>query len=62
MHAVRAIAGSSPEIQAAQRWVMEAMDPAVENEQLRNPGRFKRLDINIATILIERFNKMRRNR
>eukprot|EP00959_Pyramimonas_sp_CCMP1952_P161571 3378771-Pyramimonas_sp.AAC.1 len=62
MHAVRAIAGSPPEIQSAQRWIMEAMDPAVDSEQLRNPGRFQRLDIMIATNLIEKFNKMRRNR
>eukprot|EP00959_Pyramimonas_sp_CCMP1952_P149030 3118214-Pyramimonas_sp.AAC.1 len=62
MHAVRAIAGSSPEIQAAQRWIMEAMDPAVEDEQLRNPGRLQRLDIMIATSLIEKFTEMHRNR
>eukprot|EP00959_Pyramimonas_sp_CCMP1952_P286242 5985664-Pyramimonas_sp.AAC.1 len=41
---------------------MEAMDPSVDNEQLRNPGRFQRLDVMIATNLIEKFNKMRRNR
>eukprot|EP00959_Pyramimonas_sp_CCMP1952_P245803 5137252-Pyramimonas_sp.AAC.1 len=62
MHAVRAIAGSSPEIQLAQRWIMEAMGLAVDNEQLRNPGRFQRLDIMLATNLIEKFSKMRRNR
>eukprot|EP00959_Pyramimonas_sp_CCMP1952_P254400 5313873-Pyramimonas_sp.AAC.1 len=62
MHAIRAIAGSSPEIQAARRWIMEALGPAVADEQLRNPGRFERLDIMIATNLIEKFTKMRRNR
>eukprot|EP00959_Pyramimonas_sp_CCMP1952_P141647 2964656-Pyramimonas_sp.AAC.1 len=62
MHAVRAIAGSSPEIQSAQHWIMEAMNPAGDTEQLRNPGRFQRLDIMIATNLIEKFTKMRRNR
>eukprot|EP00959_Pyramimonas_sp_CCMP1952_P239183 4998470-Pyramimonas_sp.AAC.1 len=62
IHAFRAIAGSSPEIQSAQRWILEAMDPAVDNEQLRNPGRFQRLDIMTATNLIDKFNKMRRNR
>eukprot|EP00959_Pyramimonas_sp_CCMP1952_P091425 1914177-Pyramimonas_sp.AAC.1 len=62
MHAVRAIAGSSPEIQAAQRWITEAMGPAVDDEQLKNPGRFQRLDIMVATNLIEKFTKMRRNR
>eukprot|EP00959_Pyramimonas_sp_CCMP1952_P204731 4281109-Pyramimonas_sp.AAC.1 len=41
---------------------MEAMGPSMDNEQLRNPGRFQRLDIMIATNLIEKFNKMRRNR
>eukprot|EP00959_Pyramimonas_sp_CCMP1952_P225944 4724909-Pyramimonas_sp.AAC.1 len=41
---------------------MEAMGHSVDNEQLRNPGRFQRLDIMIATHLIEKFNKMRRNR
>eukprot|EP00959_Pyramimonas_sp_CCMP1952_P442607 9265661-Pyramimonas_sp.AAC.1 len=41
---------------------MEAMDPAVDNEQLRNPGRFQRLNIMIATNLIEQFTKMRGNR
>eukprot|EP00959_Pyramimonas_sp_CCMP1952_P244980 5119971-Pyramimonas_sp.AAC.1 len=35
MHAARAIAGSSPEIQAAPRWITEAMDPAVDEEQLK---------------------------
>eukprot|EP00959_Pyramimonas_sp_CCMP1952_P445750 9332593-Pyramimonas_sp.AAC.1 len=29
MHAIRAVAGSPPEIQEAQLWIMEAMDPAV---------------------------------
>eukprot|EP00959_Pyramimonas_sp_CCMP1952_P371337 7776119-Pyramimonas_sp.AAC.1 len=41
---------------------MEAMDPSVANEQLRNPGRFQRLDIMVATSLIEKFNNMRRYR
>eukprot|EP00959_Pyramimonas_sp_CCMP1952_P410010 8592848-Pyramimonas_sp.AAC.1 len=41
---------------------MEAMGPSVANEQLRNPGRFQRLDITIATGLMEKFNNMRRNR
>eukprot|EP00959_Pyramimonas_sp_CCMP1952_P034964 732095-Pyramimonas_sp.AAC.1 len=49
MHTVRAVAGSSPEIREVQLWIMEAMDPSVDNEQLRNPGRFQRLDIMIAT-------------
>eukprot|EP00959_Pyramimonas_sp_CCMP1952_P392570 8225857-Pyramimonas_sp.AAC.1 len=62
MHAVRAIAGASPVIREAQRWIMEAMDPAVDNEQLRYPGRFQRLDIMVATNLIEEFNEMRRSR
>eukprot|EP00959_Pyramimonas_sp_CCMP1952_P229019 4788835-Pyramimonas_sp.AAC.1 len=62
MHAVRAIAGPSPEIQAAQRWITEAMGPAVDDEQLRNPGCFQRLDIMIAANLIEQFTTMRRNR
>eukprot|EP00959_Pyramimonas_sp_CCMP1952_P087086 1822105-Pyramimonas_sp.AAC.1 len=53
MHAVRAIAGSSPEIQLAQRWIVEAMGPAGDGQQLRNPGRFQRLDIMIATNLME---------
>eukprot|EP00959_Pyramimonas_sp_CCMP1952_P237745 4967929-Pyramimonas_sp.AAC.1 len=38
MHAVRAIAGSSPEIQLAQRWIMEAIGPAVDDQQLREIG------------------------
>eukprot|EP00959_Pyramimonas_sp_CCMP1952_P115878 2422504-Pyramimonas_sp.AAC.1 len=62
MHAVRAVAGSSPEIREALLWIMEAMDPSVTNEQLRHPGRFQRLDIMIVINLIEKFNKMRRNR
>eukprot|EP00959_Pyramimonas_sp_CCMP1952_P373283 7817263-Pyramimonas_sp.AAC.1 len=41
---------------------MEAMGPSVANEQLRHPGRLQRLDIMIAMNLIEKFNKMRRNR
>eukprot|EP00959_Pyramimonas_sp_CCMP1952_P113374 2369452-Pyramimonas_sp.AAC.1 len=53
MHAVRAIAGSSPEIWLAQRWIMEAIGPAVDGQQLRNPGRLQRLDIMIATTLME---------
>eukprot|EP00959_Pyramimonas_sp_CCMP1952_P237744 4967928-Pyramimonas_sp.AAC.1 len=40
---------------------MEAMDPAVDDQQLRNPGRFHRLDIMIAINLMEKFNKMRKN-
>eukprot|EP00959_Pyramimonas_sp_CCMP1952_P261248 5461912-Pyramimonas_sp.AAC.1 len=35
------------------------MSPAVEDQQLRNPGRFQSLDIMIATSL-EKFNKMRK--
>eukprot|EP00959_Pyramimonas_sp_CCMP1952_P145339 3042905-Pyramimonas_sp.AAC.1 len=35
MHAIRAIAGSSPESQAAQRWITEAMNRAVDDEQLK---------------------------
>eukprot|EP00959_Pyramimonas_sp_CCMP1952_P323058 6759876-Pyramimonas_sp.AAC.1 len=62
MHAVRAISGSSPEIQAAERWITEAMGPAVDDEQLKNTGRPQRLDIMIATNLIEKFTNMRRNR
>eukprot|EP00959_Pyramimonas_sp_CCMP1952_P120181 2512777-Pyramimonas_sp.AAC.1 len=48
MHAIRAIAGSSPEIQLAQRWITEAMNPAVDDEQLKDPGRFQRLDMMFA--------------
>eukprot|EP00959_Pyramimonas_sp_CCMP1952_P117679 2460161-Pyramimonas_sp.AAC.1 len=62
MHTIRAAAGSSPEIQEAQLWIMEAMDPTVAKSQLSDPGRFRRLDIMIATNLIEKFTKMRRNR
>eukprot|EP00959_Pyramimonas_sp_CCMP1952_P332816 6969311-Pyramimonas_sp.AAC.1 len=62
MHAVRAIAGSSPESQAARHWIAEAMNPAVEDEHLKDAGRFQRLDLMIATNLIEKFNKMRQNR
>eukprot|EP00959_Pyramimonas_sp_CCMP1952_P095322 1993386-Pyramimonas_sp.AAC.1 len=62
MHAIRAIAGSSPESQAAQHWIAEAMDPAVEDKQLKDAGRFQRLDLMFATNLIEKFNKMRNNR
>eukprot|EP00959_Pyramimonas_sp_CCMP1952_P164840 3445434-Pyramimonas_sp.AAC.1 len=38
------------------------MGPSLDNEQLRNPSRSQRLDIMIATNLIEKFNRMRRNR
>eukprot|EP00959_Pyramimonas_sp_CCMP1952_P188059 3932334-Pyramimonas_sp.AAC.1 len=62
MHAVRAIAGSSPESQAAHHWIAEAMGPAVDDEQLKDAGRFQRLDLMIATHLIEKCSKMRRNR
>eukprot|EP00959_Pyramimonas_sp_CCMP1952_P411777 8629075-Pyramimonas_sp.AAC.1 len=62
MHAVRAAAGSSPETQEAQLWIAEAMDRSAAKEQLRHPGRFRRLDIMIATNLIAKFIKMRRNR
>eukprot|EP00959_Pyramimonas_sp_CCMP1952_P285704 5973758-Pyramimonas_sp.AAC.1 len=62
MHAARAIAGSLPESQAAQHWITEAMNPAVEDEQLKDAGRFQRLDLMIATNLIDKFNKMRNNR
>eukprot|EP00959_Pyramimonas_sp_CCMP1952_P169805 3547689-Pyramimonas_sp.AAC.1 len=48
MLAIRAIAGSSPEIQLAQRWITEAMNPAVDVEQPKDPGRFRRLDMMIA--------------
>eukprot|EP00959_Pyramimonas_sp_CCMP1952_P273924 5725603-Pyramimonas_sp.AAC.1 len=41
---------------------MEAMGPAVPKEHLRNPGRFPCLDLMIATNLIEKFTKLRRNR
>eukprot|EP00959_Pyramimonas_sp_CCMP1952_P310028 6488042-Pyramimonas_sp.AAC.1 len=62
MHAIRAIAGSSPESQVAQHWIAEAMGPAVEDEQLKEAGQFQRLDLMIATNLIEKFNKMRKSR
>eukprot|EP00959_Pyramimonas_sp_CCMP1952_P281530 5884623-Pyramimonas_sp.AAC.1 len=62
MHAIRAIAGSSPESQAAQNWITETMNPAVDDEQLKEAGRFQRLDLMVATKLIEKFNKMRGNR
>eukprot|EP00959_Pyramimonas_sp_CCMP1952_P025285 530540-Pyramimonas_sp.AAC.1 len=57
MHAIRAIAGSSPEIQAAQRWITEAMNPAVDEEQFKEAGRFQRLDLMVATHLIEQFTR-----
>eukprot|EP00959_Pyramimonas_sp_CCMP1952_P350031 7333745-Pyramimonas_sp.AAC.1 len=38
------------------------MNPAVDDEQLKEAGRFQRLDLMVATNLIEEFNKMRRNR
>eukprot|EP00959_Pyramimonas_sp_CCMP1952_P206574 4319920-Pyramimonas_sp.AAC.1 len=38
------------------------MNPAVEDEQLKDAGRFQRLDLMIATNLIEQFNKMRKHR
>eukprot|EP00959_Pyramimonas_sp_CCMP1952_P297876 6231245-Pyramimonas_sp.AAC.1 len=38
------------------------MDPAVEDEQLKDAGRFQRHDLMIATNLIEKFNKMRNSR
>eukprot|EP00959_Pyramimonas_sp_CCMP1952_P289735 6059653-Pyramimonas_sp.AAC.1 len=38
------------------------MYPAVEDEQLKDAGRFQRLDLMIATNLIEKFNKMRKSR
>eukprot|EP00959_Pyramimonas_sp_CCMP1952_P054300 1135603-Pyramimonas_sp.AAC.1 len=62
MHAVRAAAGSSPEVQEAQLWIMEAMDPSAAKEQLRDPGRFRRLDTMIATNLMEKLNQLRKNR
>eukprot|EP00959_Pyramimonas_sp_CCMP1952_P049968 1044492-Pyramimonas_sp.AAC.1 len=38
------------------------MDPAVEDEQLKDAGRFQRLDLMIATSLSEKFIKMRKSR
>eukprot|EP00959_Pyramimonas_sp_CCMP1952_P245850 5138317-Pyramimonas_sp.AAC.1 len=38
------------------------MNPAVDDEQLKEAGRFQRLDLMAATNLIEKFSKMRRNR
>eukprot|EP00959_Pyramimonas_sp_CCMP1952_P226391 4733488-Pyramimonas_sp.AAC.1 len=38
------------------------MDPAVEDEQPKDAGRFQRLDLMLATNLIEQFNKMRKSR
>eukprot|EP00959_Pyramimonas_sp_CCMP1952_P303106 6342242-Pyramimonas_sp.AAC.1 len=38
------------------------MDPDVEDEQLKDAGRFQRLDLMIATNLIEQFNRMRKSR
>eukprot|EP00959_Pyramimonas_sp_CCMP1952_P048316 1008619-Pyramimonas_sp.AAC.1 len=40
---------------------MEAMNPAVDDQQLRNAGRFQRLDLMIATNMMEKFSQMRRN-
>eukprot|EP00959_Pyramimonas_sp_CCMP1952_P016238 343533-Pyramimonas_sp.AAC.1 len=38
------------------------MNPAVDDEQLKEAGRFQRLDLMVATNLIEKFNQIRRNR
>eukprot|EP00959_Pyramimonas_sp_CCMP1952_P393005 8234948-Pyramimonas_sp.AAC.1 len=38
------------------------MNPAVDDEQLKVAGRFQRLDLMVATNLIEKFNALRRNR
>eukprot|EP00959_Pyramimonas_sp_CCMP1952_P393478 8244645-Pyramimonas_sp.AAC.1 len=38
------------------------MDPAVEDEQLKDAGRFQRLDLMIATNLIDKFNNIRKSR
>eukprot|EP00959_Pyramimonas_sp_CCMP1952_P369898 7747059-Pyramimonas_sp.AAC.1 len=38
------------------------MDPDVEDEQLKDAGRFQRLDLMIATNLIEQVNQMRKSR
>eukprot|EP00959_Pyramimonas_sp_CCMP1952_P327804 6862861-Pyramimonas_sp.AAC.1 len=40
---------------------MEAMNPAVDHQQLRNAGRFQRLDLMVATNLMDKFSKMRKN-
>eukprot|EP00959_Pyramimonas_sp_CCMP1952_P213123 4459286-Pyramimonas_sp.AAC.1 len=53
MHAIRPIAGSSPESQAAQHWIAEAMDAAVEDEQLKDAG----VDISLLIILVS-FNRL----
>eukprot|EP00959_Pyramimonas_sp_CCMP1952_P217777 4554579-Pyramimonas_sp.AAC.1 len=56
------LAGSWHDAKAAQTWVAEAMGPEVPKEGLRGPRALMRLDMMIATHLIEQFPNVKRNR
>ena len=59
-HAIRAVARASPDVHGAQAWVMQAMDPSVTAESLKHSGNFLRLDMMIATELIEKCIKLKK--
>eukprot|EP00959_Pyramimonas_sp_CCMP1952_P384615 8060547-Pyramimonas_sp.AAC.1 len=61
-HCIRAVAGPWHDVHATQTWVSETMDPAVPKENLRDSGALMHLDMMIATNLLEKFVKMKRNR
>eukprot|EP00959_Pyramimonas_sp_CCMP1952_P206692 4322387-Pyramimonas_sp.AAC.1 len=58
---INAVAGSWPDVKAAQTWITESMEPEVPKESLRDSGAMMRLDMMIATNLVEKFAEMKRN-
>ena len=64
MHTIRVVAQAPPacEVRDAQIWIMQAFDPKVPREDLRESGKFARLDMMIATSMNEKFAKLKRSR
>ena len=60
LHTIRVVAQAPPacEVQEAQAWITEAFDPEVPKEQLQDSGKYARLDIMIATSMLEKFAKL----
>ena len=64
LHTIRAVAQDPPasEVREAQIWIMQAFDPEVPREALRDSGRYARLDMMIATSMLEKFAKLKKSR
>eukprot|EP00959_Pyramimonas_sp_CCMP1952_P439911 9209652-Pyramimonas_sp.AAC.1 len=61
-HCSRAVAGSFHNVKEAQVRIMGAMGPDIPMGDLQTAGVFMRLDLMIATSMLEKFANIKRNR